>query len=375
MKNSPKGKLKIALVIKNFVLTGGAERYAVEVARRLADRGHDIDIYARHADPDLLRGMTLFQVPDRLRFSSVLALHSFARQSAAMIKAQAYDIVHTHDKGCPGHVSTIHTFSFKRGMDRMSFLKKINEFVISPRAWLYMHLEKIQARCHGLVAVSDIIKQDIETCHHRRTGIFVIPPGVDVTRFCPETVRRLRKEARREKGLAPDDLAVVFVGSEFRRKGLDALIPAMGKGMTLFVAGRGERMSHYTDLVTRLGLGNAVRFEGLVDDVMPYYALADVVVLPSVAEAFGMTVLEGMACGLPVITSRQAGCASLINSGENGLVFEDSADLKGMLKGLGDAEQRRVMGKKARETALGCTWDHAADQYESLYYFLAGRKA
>ena len=227
---TPENGLKIALVIKRFVLTGGAERYAVEVARRLAARGHAIDIYARQADPQLTRGMNLFQVPDKLKFSSVLSLYSFARQSAAMVGTGDYDIVHTHDKGCPGHVSTVHTFSFKRGMGRMSLLKKINEFVISPRAWLYLHLENVQARSRNLAAVSEIIRDDIQTCHHRSSRIDVIPPGVDVTRFSPEKVKQLREKARREKGLAPDDLAVVFVGSEFRRKGLDALIPAMGKG-------------------------------------------------------------------------------------------------------------------------------------------------
>lgn len=375
MINSAGKRLKIALVIKNFVLTGGAERYAVEVARRLADRGHSIDIYARHADPALTRGMTLFRVPYKLTFSSVLSLYSFARQSAAMVRKSSYDIVHTHDKGCPGHVSTIHTFSFKRGMDGMSLLKKINEFVISPRVWLYLHLEKIQAGSKGLAAVSDIIREDMTTCHGRKDGISVIPPGVDVARFCPEKVRELRAGARREKGLAPDDLAVVFVGSEFRRKGLDALIPAIGKGMRLFVVGRGERMAHYTDLVTRCGLADSVRFEGLVDDVMPYYALADVVVLPSVAEAFGMTVLEGMACGLPVITSRDAGCSFLVESGKNGLVFEEPKELEGLLENLWDEPLRRQMGKRARQTALDCTWDHTADRYEALYSALAGRTA
>ncbi len=372
MKNSSQKKLKIALVIKNYVLTGGAERYAVEVAQRLAARGHRIDVYARHADPGLAQGMTLFRVPDRLRFSSVLSLYSFARQSCTMVNEKPYDIIHTHDKGCPGHVSTVHTFSFKRGVDKMSLLKKINEFVISPRAWLYLYLEKIQARSQSLAAVSEIIKADIETCHHRKNAIAVIPPGVDVTRFCPEVVRDLRQKVRREKGLSPDDLAVVFVGSEFRRKGLDALIPAIGPDMKLFVVGRGEREAHYAGLVKRCGLEDAVRFEGLVDDVMPYYALADVVVLPSVAEAFGMTVLEGMACGLPVITSRAAGCSFLIESGENGFVFETPEELRGMLQVLRQDAVRKKLGEKARQTAMDCTWDHTADRYEALYYELAG---
>lgn len=373
MTSGNANKLKIALVIKNFVLHGGAERYAVEVTRRLADRGHDIDVYARQVDTAITNGMRVFRVPDKLSFSSVLSLYSFARESSAMVGRREYDIVHSHDKGCPADVSTVHTFSFKRGMDRMSLLKKINEFVISPRAWLYLYLERVQARSLSLAAVSEIIREDIKTCHKRAEGIRVIPPGVDTDRFSPQKAAALRDAARQAQGLAPEDLAVVFVGSEYRRKGLDRLIPAMGPGMKLFVVGRGEKMTHYRELSRRCGVSEAVSFTGLVEDVMPYYALADVVVLPSVAEAFGMTVLEGMACGLPVITSREAGCAFLVASGENGFVFDEPQEIRGMLEALRDRRFRRDMGQKARATAIDCTWDHAADRYESLYFSLCSR--
>jgi len=360
-------KLKIAFVIKNFVSTGGAERYAVEIAQRLVGRGHSIDLYARDIDRDLTQGMQVFQVPDKMKFSSAFSLHSFTKESSKLLRGKSYDIIHSHDKGCIGDVSTVHTFSFKRGMDRMSLIKKINEFVISPRAWLYLYMEGIQARTQCLAAVSQTIKADIQACHNRHSDIEVIPPGVDIHRFSPETIGPMREKARADAGLEPDDLAVLFIGSEFRRKGLDLIIPALGKGMQLFVVGRQERMPHYNRLVEKHRVQDAVRFTGLTDNVTAYYALADVVVLPSLAEAFGMTVLEGMACGLPVITSRQAGCSFLISSGQDGLVFESPDQISDMLEKLRDGSVRKEMGACARETALASTWDHAADQYEKLY--------
>ena len=367
--------LCIAVVIKRFVRTGGAERYAVEVTQRLLERGHKIDIYAREADPELTRGMTFYKVPDRLGFSSALSLHAFARESAAMVGQKSYDIVHSHDKGCPADVSTVHTFSFKRGMDRMSLIKKINEFVISPRAWLYLYLEKLQARSGCLAAVSEIIREDISACHGRNHGIHVMPPGVDTERFNPERISSLRTVARAEHGLDPDDFAVVFVGSEFRRKGLDRLIPALEEGMTLFAVGRGEKMSHYRSLAEDCGVADAVRFTGLARDVLPYYALADVVVLPSIAEAFGMTVLEGMACGLPVVTSTEAGCSFLIDSGKNGFVAGSAGEIRAVLNRLrGDRALGLRMGEAARKTALGCTWGHTADLYEKVCYTLVEEK-
>jgi len=362
--------LRIAVIIKNFVSTGGAERYAVETARRMKDRGHDVHLYARTVDDRLAEGMTLFRVPERMMFSSVLALYSFSRGVSRKMAGKAYDVIHTHDKGCRGQVSTVHTFSFKRGMSDMSLLKRMNEFCISPRAWLYLYMERLQARSDCLVGVSEVIRADIRTCHGRDQGIRVIPPGVDVDRFSPEKRSALRDGARREYGLQSHDTAVLFVGSEFRRKGLDNLIPAI-TGQRLFVVGRQERMDHYRSLAAEYGLKDRVVFTGLTGNVMKYYALADILILPSVAEAFGMTVLEGMACGLPVITSVAAGCSCVVENGKNGFAFDDPQQISGLLTRLGNKEMRTRMGAAARKTAQTLTWDDTARLYEQLYYEVA----
>lgn len=370
-------KLIIALVIKNFVTTGGAEKYAVETARRILDMGHSIDLYAREIDPKLTQGMTVFKVPDKLKFSSVLSLYSFARESARMLAGKSYDVIHSHDKGCEAHISTVHTFSFKKGMEEMSLLKKLNEFGISPRVWLYLYMEAMQVRSSRLVGVSEIIKADMGKSHKRIHGISVIPPGVDIEKFSPGVIQIRRSQARSEANLRPDDIAVLFVGSEFKRKGLDFLIPALAKAkskMKLFVVGRQERMGHYQSLVEDHNLSDQVIFTGLTDEVLTYYALADILVLPSISEAFGMTVLEGMACGLPVITSHNAGCSSLIESGKNGFVFKKSKELTDFLNILSDQKIRAALGSRARETAEKHTWDDTALSYEKLYYDIANGK-
>ncbi len=364
-------KLNIALVIKNFVATGGAERYAVEVALRIMERGHAIDLYARNIDKSLAKGMNIFQVPDKLKFSSVLSLYSFAKETSKLLPGKKYDIIHTHDKGCDGHLSTVHTFSYKKGIENLSFIKKLNDFVLSPRAWLYLHMEKKQMKSHVLAAVSEIIKNDIKTYHKRTDRISVITPGVDIDGFSPEIIAEARSCARKSENLKQDDIAVLFVGSEFRRKGLDHLIPAIGKNMKLFVVGRQEHMRHYRQLVKQYNLSDRIIFTGLTDNITNYYALSDIVVLPSISEAFGMTVLEGMACGLPVVTSSAAGCSSLVKTGENGFVFRDPGELPGILTALKDKDVRTRIGINARKTALKNTWDNTAQRYEKLYYDIA----
>jgi len=143
--------------------------------------------------------------------------------------------------------------------------------------------------------------------------------------------------------------------------------------MRLLVVGTGERHRHYQHLAERCGVADRVEFKGLSNNIRNDYAVADVVVLPSLVEAFGMSILEGMACGLPVIASLHAGVSSLIKNGINGFTFHDSAILPEILRRFLDPELRKRIGIQARKTAEMHTWDTTAEKYEELCYQIAGK--
>ncbi|MCP3953182.1 MAG: glycosyltransferase family 4 protein, partial [Desulfobacterales bacterium] len=105
-----------------------------------------------------------------------------------------------------------------------------------------------------------------------------------------------------------------------------------------------------------------------------YYAAADVVALPSLKEAFGMSILEGMACGLPIISSAAAGVASLVNHGKNGLIANQPDELGDLLDGLRAPRLRKSLGEKARLTAEKHTWEITARLYENVCFEIAGLK-
>lgn len=371
-----KNKLKIAVVVKRFVTTGGAERYAVEIARRMQQKGHKVDLYSREVDEEAARGMTVFKVPKKMEFSGALSLYTFAKSSHFMFSKKEYDIVHSHDRGYGHDVSTVHTFSYKKGVENFSFLKKVNDIYCSPRARLHLWLEKKQMASPVLVAVSDIIKADIRHYHERHKDVFVVTPGVDTYKFsCMPHEGRCLKPGKERKDSKNNRLVVLFIGSEFRRKGLGDLIPSITRDMELLVVGRGEHHKFYKNLVKKNRLEENISFKGLKDNVSDYYHAADVLVLPSRREAFGMTVLEAMACGLPVITSAAVGSAALIENKKNGFVFQHPSELKQMLKKLMDKKRRELMGREARKTAEKYTWDLAANQYENVYYDCIRKKS
>ncbi len=365
--------LKLAVIVKKFVETGGAEKHAVELTRRLARRGHEIDLYCRFADKGLCHGLNVRTIPDRWRFSSVLSSIAFAVDTAKAVSGKAYDAIHSNERGFRQDLLTIHCFSYKGSQSSLSPFKKIPRLYLSPRSLLYLWLEKRQMQSPGFVAVSKLIKDDISIYYGAEASTTVITPGVDADYFRPMEPG-YRRQMRDRIGIPETDIAVVFIGSEFKRKGLDDLIPAISPPLRLIVVGKGDHLGHYNRLLNHLNLKDRVHFVGLCDDVRPYIAASDIVALPSRSDAFGMSVLEAMACARPVVVSARAGASMLIENSLNGFVFKNREELKEMLIALGDPDKREAVGKMARITAEQHTWERTADEYERLFYRIADMK-
>ena len=368
IKTSHHQRLSIAFVIRHFTTTGGAEKYAVEIAKRMAARGHRVHVVAREIDAGVAQGMQQHLIPKGVSFSSAFHLYRFGKVVSKRISQHAFDVIHAHEKGVTCDVSTVHTFSFIHGFDQFSWLKKLNTLYLSPRGRLYYRLEKKQLDSRAIVAVSKVVKRDILRYFPHTNPIYTVTPGVDPSAFKPAVtaVGTNPDEPHRPEG-RQRELKVLFVGSEFRRKGLDLLLKALPENAQLVVVGKGERLTHYDQLVNDSGLRDKVFFEGLVPNIGHYYASADVLVLPSLREAFGMAALEAMAAGLPVVVSAATGVADLIVHGHNGMVFHGLLELKSLLMRLCDPQLRSKLGANARQTAMAHTWDKSADAYESIY--------
>jgi UDP-glucose:(heptosyl)LPS alpha-1,3-glucosyltransferase len=367
--------LNIAICIKRFGRWGGKETYAVEVARRLVQKGHQISVFATTADPDLLRGMTFHRVTGHRFFSSVLTTLNFIHETRRIAAEGGFDIVHSHERHYHADVQTLHSFSYLSGMDQYSGLRKFDQKYLSPRSLAYLWLEKRQMGTPWLIAVSGKVAEDIGIHYHRTDKIRVIRPGVDIEAFHPRRVKESRRTARERLGIGDNELAILFVGSAFKRKGLDRLIRAISKGMRLLVVGTGDHLSLYKKMVTRHGLSAQVSFSGFIKDVKPYYAAADIVALPSRSEAFGMSILEAMACGLPTIVSANAGVAEIVDDQANGCLMRDPDTLPDLLKALWDANVRARMGEMARETAQSHSWEKVAAAHEDCYRMIVSGKA
>ncbi|HMU92340.1 MAG TPA: glycosyltransferase [Anaerolineales bacterium] len=223
--------------------------------------------------------------------------------------------------------------------------------------------------------------------------LVVIPPGVDTSHFYPIPA----DEAKQYIGLTPDSRMVLFVGRIEPLKGVDTLIQAMSclgvneihKPVHLAIIG-GEpdvipekmsaEMARLQKLCDDLCMGGMVVFLGKRgQDTLPYYySAAEVLVMPSLYESFGMVALEAMACGTPVIASEVGGLGYLVQDGETGYTIPDSDPeaLCNKLSGLlGDAHLRETMGLRAAEYALDYAWSNIAAQIVDVYKGLVEKRS
>lgn len=195
----------------------------------------------------------------------------------------------------------------------------------------------------------------------------VIGNGIDVQRFRPADDRR-RAAARAQLGLSQAADVVLFVGHEHGRKGLRPLIEALrGTTVHLLVVGGSEaEVARSHGFARAQGVAGQVTFTGRLEDPLAAYAAADVFAQPSAYEAYSLAVLEGLACGLPVISTKVGSAPDLITDGVNGRLCDAEPDQlrAAMLELLGP--DRAVRREAARATAEERSWSVVADHYLSV---------
>jgi len=218
----------------------------------------------------------------------------------------------------------------------------------------------------------------------------IIPPGVDTARFYPIP----KDEARAAIGLQPQDRLLLFVGRIEPLKGIDTLLQAIGH---LDQSGLQAEFPHYLAIIggdpnvtelemnaemlrlkqlsKSLGVDDLVLFLGKRNqDALPYYySAAEIVIVPSHYESFGMVALEAMACGTPVVASQVGGLAFLVKDGQTGYVVPDGEpDALGerLAELIRNPQQRQRLGEQAAHYALDFSWQliskRILEEYQSL---------
>ena len=201
----------------------------------------------------------------------------------------------------------------------------------------------------------------------------VVPNPIDPDRFNVGRRTRDRAAARGELGIEDDELAMMFIANELHRKGLGQTLEAMAangdRRMTLHVVGKAG-LGPFRSTIRRLGLEDRVRYHGPSRDVGWHLAAADLMVLPTQYEPFGLVIVEALASGVPVITSRLAGASEAVRHGRTGLILEDPYDvseLAGLLARAGRADLE-AWGREASSSVAPYRRDRVMERVERILF-------
>ena len=368
--------MKIALLIRRYLTTGGAERYAVEVARRLA-RQHEVHVFAHEFEGEAAGNIFFHRVPRPFRKPAFVSQWWFAWWTARHVRG--FDVVHTHERALCFDVMHVHSGTFVGGLFGATPEQRKNPFRVwlkiltEPRVPAYWLLEKKHYRPQpdrSWIAVSQMIQREVQQFYPISNDRFsVAHPGTDLP---TNNLAKTRKIWREKLSVADDETLLLFVGSEFRRKGLDALVAALArlkdKPVKLVVVGGGDA-EPYRQQAAALQVGEKIRWAGLVKNTPDYYAAADIFVLPTLSDAGPMSPLEAMAHGCPAIFScaTYAGMAEMITDGEAILLNDpkDAVEIAGVVEKLMNPATREGFIRKGRALAKKLTWDRTAALVEA----------
>ncbi|MER7071970.1 D-inositol-3-phosphate glycosyltransferase [Terrabacter sp. NPDC000476] len=380
---------------------GGMNVYVAETARELAARGVEVDIFTRRTssetpvEADLVPGVRVRHVtagpyeglakedlPGQL-----CAFSAGIMQAGLSVPEDHYDLVHSHywlsgqvgwlaaDRWRVALVHTMHT------MARVKNRHLASGDAPEPRGREIGEVQVVEAADRLIANTDDEARELIELYDAPPSTVSVVPPGVDLSTFTPGD----RGAARRELGLAPGGEVLLFVGRIQPLKAPDVLLrvaaellvrdPARRDRLTVAVVGgpSGSGLSRpheLEELARTLGIEDVVRFVRPVDRarLAQWYRAADLVLVPSHSESFGLVAVEAQACGTPVVAARVGGLPTAV--GDAGVLVDGhaTADWATAVDGLlRDAPRRLELGAAAVAHAARFGWGATTDRLLTVY--------
>jgi UDP-glucose:(heptosyl)LPS alpha-1,3-glucosyltransferase len=359
----------------NYLPTkGGLERYTISLSSELLQIGHQVHVFANRWERR--PGIIFHHVP-MVRFSSPGKNLSFAYFSKRELSKEKFDVIQSMER-----IFYQDIFRVSDGINPVQMIQRytnplVRQFkALGPRRLALSYLERRIFKtggCKVILAISQIIKREIIAHYgvdpHK---IEVIYNGVDTSKFHPGVKEKHGMIIREKYGIKPDELVLLFISNDHKRKNLQSVLEAMrrlkDKRFRLMAVGD-DNNTPYIKWAARSGIGEQILFTGPQRNIERYFGAADIFVFPTNYDAFGSACLEAMACGLPVIASRTCGASELIRDGENGFIISADAPegLADRIAALQPVSRRVGIGRKAAETAARYTVQKHLAEIQILY--------
>jgi glycosyltransferase involved in cell wall biosynthesis len=399
-KSNHVGK-RICLMTETFhPVTGGGETQARVLARGLSEAGHNVHVITRRSARELPRreemeGFIIWRLapngPGQLKKWGMVAFAFFKllrlRKEYDMVLVCGYRILgiaavaatRILRKRCVLKADSLGEYSgefFRAGLGRLGF-KETNPVF----RFMLRRRNRLLAKATCFVAISSSVEQELTGAGIARERIVPIPNSVDLERFSPPATDR-KMQLRAQLGIPLDARVGVYTGRLVTTKGLPGLVRVWEKvvgrhpdAFLLLVGSGGLGIqnceSELREFVRAAELKHSIRFTGSVENVDDFLQASDFFVFPTEREAFGISVIEAMSCGLPVVTTMAGGLADIVTPDHDAITIpvSDEIALEQAIEGMFDSWDRMtVIGKAGRETVLArYAENRVIREYERLF--------
>jgi UDP-glucose:(heptosyl)LPS alpha-1,3-glucosyltransferase len=312
--------VRLGVVRQRYTAFGGAERFLERAIDALLERDVGVRIYTRDW-PAARAGRLEPVICNPFYVGRLWRDTSFARAVRQALARDRPEVVQSHDRieGCDVfragdglHRSWLDERIRIGGMlERISIAANpYHRYVLDAEDRLFASPTLKAVICNSQMVAADLCKHfPIDS-----GKVHVIYNAVDPAVFGPQ-VRLTRTETRANLTLEAAHFAFLLVGSGYRRKGVPTAIRALARlppHVRLIIVGHEKHMARYRMLAVRAGVSARVVFAGPQRDPRPYYGAADAFVLPTIYDPLANTVVEALACGLPVVTTTRCGAGELV---------------------------------------------------------------
>lgn len=370
--------MRPAVVFSAANRRAGVERVAWDLSNYLG-RNHDTTFVGRAMDDATDNAARFHQVPALPALPAPMDFRVAARRELQRLQP---DVTLTLGANCPPGdvywVQSVHRAYLSRstGPTLRGIKLPAAARQVMPRHRLILGLEKsyfTNPSVHTILCTSQQEIDDLQAVYGvDRNRCRVMPNGFDPDLYREGRPGKSRAEIRSSLGLGEADVSLLFVANELHRKGFGPLIQAVARlgdpALRIDVVGRVSD-ADYRSQITKLGLVERIRWHGPTSDVAPFYSAADLFVLPTQYEPFGIVIVEALAAGLPVITSRLAGASPAVTRGDAGILLDDPTDvgeLAAAIRAGADPVLREKWSQGARSAASGYAWPQIFEQVETL---------
>jgi UDP-glucose:(heptosyl)LPS alpha-1,3-glucosyltransferase len=372
--------MRIALVKRRYSLkVGGAERYCVNLARRLRSFGHDVTFIGESIDPELSSEVNFMPITVN-RLTSWTKNRSFAENTGRAVREGRFDVA--YGLGRAFELDAV------RVTDRLQS-HWLNVYYRNP---VHRTLQRLNPRHRTMIALERTIfhsskvrrivtqsrlDRELLVRYYRisEDKVRTIYNGVDMTVFHPG-VRDERNQVREELGVEPTRPLLVFASMDFQGKGLRSLLQAVamarsGRTLRLAVVGKGP-IWRFRRMARALGVEESVLFVGHRCDIHRFYGAADLSLMPTTYEPFPNVNLESIACGTPALTTATAGGADLIEDGKTGYLVSNVHAIEEIAERIDEhlslsSAERAAMSIACWETARKMTVEKNARETCELF--------